>query len=136
MRLPTADGYPAQGAPFITALYLKAFRREPVHWLEYLVYWVLSDHLSPIVKMLYLFSCEVELDKTDEFLAHVVRLQGGWCSRKSGSLRPSHQRVQVGSCARDVLRKRFMRALRIRKISNSARCALNCRHLASVYRIT
>jgi len=75
-----------QGAPFTTALHLKAFRRETVHRLDYLVYWVLSDHLSPIVKMLlYLFPCEVELDKTDGLLAYVVHLQGRWRSRKSGS---------------------------------------------------
>ena len=59
----------------MTALYLEAFCREPVHRLEYLVYWVLSDQLSPIVKMLYLFPCEVELDKTDGLLAYVDRLK-------------------------------------------------------------
>ena len=57
------------------APYLKAVCRELVHRLEYLVYWVLSDHLSPITKMLYLFSCEVELDKTDGLLAYVDRLK-------------------------------------------------------------
>lgn len=85
MRLHTPDGYPAQGAHFMIALYLKAFCRELVHRLEYLVYWVLSDHLSPVVKMLYLFLCEVRLDRTDEILAYVVSLQGRWRSRESGS---------------------------------------------------
>ena len=46
-----------------------------MHRLEHLVHWVLSDHLSPIVKMLYLFPCEVELDKTDGPLAYVDRLE-------------------------------------------------------------
>jgi len=67
------------------APYLKAVCRELVHRLEYLVYWVLSDHLSPVVEMLYLFLCEVRLDKTDELLACVVHLRGRWRSRKSGS---------------------------------------------------
>jgi hypothetical protein len=70
-----------------------------VHRLEHMVYWALSRPFSPIVKMLYLFSCEVELDETDELLAYVVRLQERWRSRKSGSLIPPHQRVQVESCA-------------------------------------
>lgn len=75
VRLLLADGYSALCAPFMTALYLKAFHRGSVHRLEHIMNWVLPDHLSAIVKMLYLFLCEVELDKTDGLLAYVDRLK-------------------------------------------------------------
>lgn len=38
VRFPTADRYSALGAPFTTALYLKAVHRGSVHRLEHIVY--------------------------------------------------------------------------------------------------